>query len=73
MYHTMLCHSLENCDVHIHCHENLKSHKNVKIKIHKTIILCIVCNGCRTWPLTLVEDHSGLNVREQMAEENIWA
>jgi hypothetical protein len=30
---------------------------NVKIKIHKTIILPIVLYGCETWSLTLREDH----------------
>jgi hypothetical protein len=31
--------------------------KNVKIIIHKTIILPVVLYGCETWPLTLKEDH----------------
>jgi hypothetical protein len=30
--------------------------KNVKIKIYRTIILCIVLYGCETWSLTLRED-----------------
>jgi len=27
--------------------------KNLKIKIHRTIILPLVLYGCETWPLTL--------------------
>jgi hypothetical protein len=30
--------------------------KNVKIKIHKTIILPVVLYGCETWSLTLREE-----------------
>jgi hypothetical protein len=38
----------------------LSSHllsSNVKVKIHKTIILPIVLYGCETWSLTLREEH----------------
>jgi hypothetical protein len=31
--------------------------KNVKIRIFKTIILLVVLYGCKTWPLTLREEH----------------
>jgi hypothetical protein len=31
--------------------------KNVKIRIHKTIILSVVLNGCETWSFTLREEH----------------
>jgi hypothetical protein len=31
--------------------------KNRKIKIHKTVILPVVLNGCETWSLTLREEH----------------
>jgi hypothetical protein len=31
--------------------------RNVKVKIHKTIILPVVLNGCETWSLTLWEEH----------------
>jgi hypothetical protein len=31
--------------------------KNLKIKIHKTVILPVVLYGCETWPLTLREEH----------------
>jgi hypothetical protein len=34
----------------------LSSHllsRNVKVKIHKTIILLVVLYGCEIWPLTL--------------------
>jgi hypothetical protein len=31
--------------------------KNLKIKIHKTVILSVVLYGCETWSLTLEEEH----------------
>jgi hypothetical protein len=31
--------------------------KNLKIKIHKTIILPVILYGCETWSLTLREEH----------------
>jgi hypothetical protein len=31
--------------------------RNVKVKIHKTIILPVVFYGCETWSLTLREEH----------------
>jgi hypothetical protein len=31
--------------------------KNVKIKIHKTIMLIAVLYGCETWSLTFREEH----------------
>jgi hypothetical protein len=31
--------------------------KNVKVKIHKTIILLVVLYGCETWSLTVREEH----------------
>jgi hypothetical protein len=31
--------------------------KNLKIKIHKTLILPVVLYGCETWSLTLGEEH----------------
>jgi hypothetical protein len=31
--------------------------RNVKVKIHKTIILPVVLGGCETWSLTLREEH----------------
>jgi hypothetical protein len=31
--------------------------RNVKVKIHKTIILPVVLYGCQTWSLTLREEH----------------
>jgi hypothetical protein len=31
-------------------------YKNIKIKIHKTIILAVVLNGCETWSPTLREE-----------------
>jgi len=32
--------------------------KNLKIKIHRTIILPVVLYGCETWSLTLREEHT---------------
>jgi hypothetical protein len=37
--------------------------KNVKIRIHKTIILHVVLYECQTWSPTLMEEH-GLRVFE---------
>jgi hypothetical protein len=31
--------------------------KNLKIKIHKAVILPLVLYGCESWPLTLREEH----------------
>jgi hypothetical protein len=31
--------------------------KNIKIRVHKTIILPVVLYGCETWSLTLREEH----------------
>jgi hypothetical protein len=31
-------------------------HKNVKIKIYRTVIVSVVLCGCETWPLTLREE-----------------
>jgi hypothetical protein len=31
--------------------------KNIKLRIHKTIILPVVPYGCETWSLTLREEH----------------
>jgi len=48
----------------------LSSHllsKNIKIKIHKTLILPVVLYGCETWSLTLREKQ-----RLRVFEENIW-
>jgi hypothetical protein len=33
------------------------SHKNLKIRIYKTIILPVVLYGCETWSLTLSKEH----------------
>jgi hypothetical protein len=45
--------------------------KNVKIKIHKTIILPVVLYGCETWSLTIRELHR-LRVFENRALRNIF-
>jgi hypothetical protein len=31
--------------------------RNLKVKIHKTIILAVVLYGCEIWSLTLREEH----------------
>jgi hypothetical protein len=41
--------------------------KNVKIKVHKTVILPVVLYGCETWSLTPREEH-----RLRVFEKNIW-
>jgi hypothetical protein len=48
--------------------------KNIKIQMHKTIILPVVLYGCETRFLILWEEHAyRLTVFEDMdAEENIW-
>jgi hypothetical protein len=42
--------------------------KNLKIRLHKTIILPVVLYGCETWSLTLREEHR-LRVFENSTEE----
>jgi hypothetical protein len=52
----------------------LSSHllsKNLKIKIYKTIILPVVLYGCKTWPLTLMEEHR-LKVSENRVLQRIF-
>ena len=45
--------------------------KNLKIKIHKTIILVVVLYGCETWSLTLREERK-LRLFEKMALRGIF-
>jgi hypothetical protein len=45
--------------------------RNVKIKIHKTIILPVVLYRCETWSLTLREEHR-LRVFENMVLRRIF-
>jgi hypothetical protein len=45
--------------------------RNVKIKIHKTIILPLVLHGCETWSLTLREEHR-LRVFESRVRRRIF-
>jgi hypothetical protein len=45
--------------------------KNLKIKIHTTIILPVVLYGCKTWSLTLREEHR-LRVFENMVLRRIF-
>jgi hypothetical protein len=47
--------------------------KNVRIRVCKTIILPVVLCGCRTWSLTLREEHRLGGVLQEGAEEDIWA
>jgi hypothetical protein len=46
--------------------------KNIKIRIHRTIILSVVLYECETWFLSLREKHRLRVFCEQDAEENIW-
>jgi hypothetical protein len=53
----------------------LSSHllsKNIKIKIQETAILPVVLYGCKTWSLTLREEHRLKVFEKKSAEENIW-
>jgi hypothetical protein len=45
--------------------------KNLKIKIHKTVILPVVLYGCKTWSLTLREEHR-LRVLENRVMRKIF-
>jgi hypothetical protein len=45
--------------------------KNVKIRIHNTVILPVVLYGCQTWSLTLRENHR-LRVFENGALRRIF-
>jgi hypothetical protein len=45
--------------------------KNVEIRIHKTIILPMVLYGCKTWSLTLREEHR-LRVFEKIVLRRIF-
>jgi hypothetical protein len=45
--------------------------KNPKIKIHKTVILPVVLDGCETWSLTLGEEHR-LRVSENRVLRKIF-
>jgi hypothetical protein len=42
--------------------------KNVKIKIHKTVILSFILYGCESWSVTLREENRLESVKEQDAE-----
>jgi len=45
--------------------------KNTKVKIHRTIILCVVLYGCETWSLTLREERR-LRVFENRVQRRIF-
>ena len=45
--------------------------KNLKIKIHRTIILPVVLYGCETWSLTLREEHR-LRVNEKRVLRRVF-
>jgi hypothetical protein len=45
--------------------------KNLKIKIYETLILPVVLYGCKTWPLTLGEEHR-LRVSEKSVVRKIF-
>ena len=46
--------------------------KNLKIKIHETIILPVVLYGCETWSLTLREESRLRAFEKQDPRANIW-
>jgi hypothetical protein len=46
--------------------------RNVKVKIHKTIILPVVLYGCENWFFILTEEHRLEGILEESADENIW-
>jgi hypothetical protein len=52
---------LNSCNACYHSVQNLLSSrllsKNVKVRIYKTIILPMVLYGCKTWSLTVREEH----------------
>jgi hypothetical protein len=58
-----------------HAVQNLLSfcllYKNIKIKVHETIILSVVLYGCETWSVILSEGHR-LRISDNGAEGNIW-
>jgi hypothetical protein len=45
--------------------------RNVKVKIYKTIIISVVLYGCKTWSLTLREEHR-LKVSENRVLRRIF-
>jgi hypothetical protein len=45
--------------------------KNLKIKIYKTVILLVLLDGCKTWSLTLREEHK-LRVSENTVLRRIF-
>jgi hypothetical protein len=45
------CHSVQNLL------SSLLISKNLKIKVYKTVILPVLLYGCKTWPLTVREEH----------------
>jgi len=47
------------------------SYRNIKTKIHRTIILPVVLCGCETWSLTLREEHR-LRVLENRVMRRIF-
>ena len=53
------------------CNNSMLLSKNLKIKIHRTIILSIVLYGCETWLLTLKEERK-LRVFENMVLRRIY-
>ena len=53
------------------CNNSMLLSKNLKIKIHRTIILPIILYGCETWLLTLKEERK-LRVFENMVLRRIF-
>jgi hypothetical protein len=59
--HTQIKRRLNSGNACYHSVQNFLSsrllYKNIKIRIHKTIILPVVLYGCETWSLILREEH----------------
>jgi hypothetical protein len=49
----------------------LISHKKLKIKIYKTVISPVVLYECKTWSLTLREEHRVRVFEEQCVEDDV--
>ena len=72
--HEEIKNRLKSRNVRCHSVENLMSSsflsKNIKVKIHRTIILPVVLCECENWPLILSEDRR-LRVFENRMLRNI--
>jgi hypothetical protein len=46
--------------------------KNIKITIHKTLILSVLLYGCKTWSLTLTEEHRPRVFQNMVLKRIFW-